>query len=212
MTLKQSSAVHIQALISADGILPGSSSKPRLLVINLASVPGGQLVNSPTAQSPERCVQSKTQLQMVRLIFFYLALHLTFLCSGQTKWKTINHTNGFHIQLPTYFKQGLLVASGTLQYYDNTLDSTIVVTVETFGRGTKEALHQEYKDELQRGNVTYSVLKPNWFVVSGTDDEGMFYLKTIISKGMMHHLRISYPPDNKSEADKSLAKIAASFY
>ena len=54
MTLKQSSAVHIQALVSADGILPGSSSKLRLLVINLASVPGGQLVNSPTAQSLER--------------------------------------------------------------------------------------------------------------------------------------------------------------
>jgi len=49
MTLKQSSAVHIQALVSADGILPGISSKLRLLVINLASVPGGQLVNSPTA-------------------------------------------------------------------------------------------------------------------------------------------------------------------
>ncbi|MBL0183927.1 MAG: hypothetical protein IPP96_17220 [Chitinophagaceae bacterium] len=54
MTLKQSSAVHIQALYSADVILPGSSSKLRLLVINLASVPGGQLVNSPTAQSPAR--------------------------------------------------------------------------------------------------------------------------------------------------------------
>ena len=50
----QSSAVHIQALYPADGILPGSSSKLRLLVINLASVPGRQLVNSPTAQSLER--------------------------------------------------------------------------------------------------------------------------------------------------------------
>jgi len=55
LTLKQSSVVHIQALVSADGILLGSSSKLRLLVINLASVPGGQLVNSPTAQSLERC-------------------------------------------------------------------------------------------------------------------------------------------------------------
>ena len=54
MTLKQSSAVHIQALVSTDVILPGSSSKLRLLVINLASVLGGQLVNSPTAQSPAR--------------------------------------------------------------------------------------------------------------------------------------------------------------
>ena len=55
MTLKQSSAVHIQALVSADVFLLGSSSKLRLLVINLASVPGGQLVNSPTAQSLDRC-------------------------------------------------------------------------------------------------------------------------------------------------------------
>jgi len=54
MTLKQSSAVHIQASYSADVILLGSSSKLRLLVINLASVPGRQLVNSPTAQSLER--------------------------------------------------------------------------------------------------------------------------------------------------------------
>jgi hypothetical protein len=57
-TLQQSSAVHIQALVSADVILPVISSKLRLLVINLASVPGGQLVNSPTAQSLERKAQA----------------------------------------------------------------------------------------------------------------------------------------------------------
>jgi len=59
-TLKQSSAVHIQASYSADVILLGSSSKLRLLVINLASVPGGQLVNSPTAQSLDRYLQCYT--------------------------------------------------------------------------------------------------------------------------------------------------------
>ena len=57
LTVVQSSAVHIQALYPADGILPGSSFKLQLLVINLASVPGGQLVNTPTAQSPTRCKQ-----------------------------------------------------------------------------------------------------------------------------------------------------------
>jgi len=51
---EQSSAVHIQALVSADGIQPGISSKLQLLFINLASVPGGQLVNSPTAAILER--------------------------------------------------------------------------------------------------------------------------------------------------------------
>jgi len=54
LTVVQSSAVHIQALYPADGILLDSSFKLQLLVINLASVPGGQLVNAPTAQSSER--------------------------------------------------------------------------------------------------------------------------------------------------------------
>jgi hypothetical protein len=71
MTLKQSSAVHIQALYSADVILPGSSSKLRLLVINLASVPGGQLVNSPTAQSLERCRQGKKELHLSNKAMFW---------------------------------------------------------------------------------------------------------------------------------------------
>ena len=39
-------SVHIQALYSADVTLLGSSSELRLLVIDLALVPGGQLVNS----------------------------------------------------------------------------------------------------------------------------------------------------------------------
>ena len=55
LTEEQSSAVHIPALVRADGILPGISSKLQLLFINLASVPGRQLANSPTAQSLERC-------------------------------------------------------------------------------------------------------------------------------------------------------------
>jgi hypothetical protein len=74
MTLKQSSAVHIQALVSADGILPGSSSKLRLLVINLASVPGRQLVNSPTAQSLERYMQYQMNLKLLLVIFVLSAL------------------------------------------------------------------------------------------------------------------------------------------
>ena len=41
--MKESSAVHIQALYSVDVILPGSRSERRLLVINLASVPGRPL-------------------------------------------------------------------------------------------------------------------------------------------------------------------------
>ena len=78
-TLKQSSAVHIQALVSADGILLGSSSKLRLLVINLASVPGGQLVNSPTAAILDRKVQARFCLKLWRSFFVFKLFNFEFL-------------------------------------------------------------------------------------------------------------------------------------
>jgi hypothetical protein len=65
LTEYQSSAVHIQALYPADGILPVISSKLQLLFINLASVPGGQLVNSPTAAILERCLQYDQSSQTI---------------------------------------------------------------------------------------------------------------------------------------------------
>ena len=84
--------MHIQALVSADVILPGSSSKLRLLVINLASVPGGQLVNSPTAQSLERWVQLINS--MIRLfISLFISFSLLSSCSRSA------HVS---IHLPTY--------------------------------------------------------------------------------------------------------------
>jgi hypothetical protein len=57
LDVETTSAMHIQALVSADGILPGISSKLQLLFINLTSVPGRQLFNSPTAAILGRYMQ-----------------------------------------------------------------------------------------------------------------------------------------------------------
>jgi hypothetical protein len=46
---------------------PGSSTNNQLLIINLASVPGGQLVNSPTAQSPEPLAVMPENIRQVKL-------------------------------------------------------------------------------------------------------------------------------------------------
>ena len=52
LTEVQSSAVHIQTSYPADGILTSRNAKHQILIINLASVPGGQLANTPTATKP----------------------------------------------------------------------------------------------------------------------------------------------------------------
>lgn len=79
--------MHIQALYSADVILPGSSSKLRLLVINLASVPGRQFVNSPTAQSLKRYVPLYDDTFRMTKTFFILTFFIltTLTSCGQTK-------------------------------------------------------------------------------------------------------------------------------
>ncbi len=68
LTLKQSAAVHVPALYSADGILLSLSNNNEHFIINLAAVTGRQLVNSQTAQSLERCTIG---LQKIVKNFFY---------------------------------------------------------------------------------------------------------------------------------------------
>lgn len=57
---------------------------------------------------------------------------------AQASWKIFTHHNGFTIQLPAYFKKGLLVASGTLQYFDNSINKDISVSVEIFGMARQQ--------------------------------------------------------------------------
>lgn len=149
---------------------------------------------------------------MTKTGLVFMLLLLTNFCSAQTTWKTVDHKNGFHLQIPSYFKKGLLVAAGTLQYYDNTLDKSIVTSVESFGEGTEAALQKEYKDDLKNYTATYSTIKPTWFVISGTDKEGVFYLKTIIAHGQAHRLRLTYPKEKQQQVDQFLATMAASFH
>ena len=54
----------------------GSSFKLRLLVINLASIPGRQLVNSPTAQSLKRKVQARFRLKLWLSFFGFRLLNV----------------------------------------------------------------------------------------------------------------------------------------
>lgn len=149
---------------------------------------------------------------------FFLST-LTILCCSvfttarsQTGWKTFHHKNGFTIQLPSSFSLGLLAAGETLQWFDNSFDKQIELTVETFGNGRVGALKKEFESEQSTfTTVSYKVLKPSWYVISGEDEQGISYLKTILKNGVLHHLRITYPPSQKAMMNGWIPKIAASF-
>ena len=130
----------------------------------------------------------------------------------QVAWKTFDHKNGFSIRLPSYFSEGLLVAAGSLQYFDNSKDSSIELSVETFGNGSVEELNESYQSDLQHySGITYKINKVTWYVVSGQNEDGVFYNKSIIRNGVQHHLRITYPVNDKPFFDSIVSQISSSF-
>lgn len=89
--------------------------------------------------------------------------------------------------------------------------------VELIVYGSNNALDQSLKDvyDEARGaansEVTYQILKPGWFVVSGISDGKVFYQKTILRQGVFKTLRLEYKRSVKSTWDPITPKIAASF-
>jgi hypothetical protein len=126
-------------------------------------------------------------------------------------WKKFNHKYGFTIELPSYFSKGALTASG-IQYYINDLNDNITVTVETIGEGSISSLTNEYQSTINSSSgVDYKILKENWFVVSGQDEEGIYYLKTLVKNGQTHFLAVRYPVSQKDIFDSILPRISKSF-
>lgn len=131
----------------------------------------------------------------------------------QTKsdnWKTFNHKYGFSIDLPSYFSQGSLTASG-IQYYVTDVDPNISVGVETIGEGSQTSLIKDYQTYLNSTEgIEYRVLLENFFVISGQNSEGIYYFKMLIKNNQSHFLMISYPQSQKDLFDNILPRISKS--
>lgn len=62
------------------------------------------------------------------------------------------------------------------------------------------------------GTVSYAVQKDNWFVVSGTDEEGtILYRKTILTDGIEYTVNLIYPKAKKKLYDEIVEKVTKSF-
>ena len=133
--------------------------------------------------------------------------------NAQSNWIEFNVELGGKIELPSEFKKGILVAAGTLQWFECIKYPEIEVTIESFGTGTEVELNQTYKNDLKSfKGIVYKVKKANWFVISGiNEDKNIFYNKSIIKNGVQFHLRITYPDKHKIYMNKILSKISNSF-
>jgi hypothetical protein len=145
-------------------------------------------------------------------ILFVLLIFYVNSINGQNKWKTFDSEYGITIELPEYFSKGILVAGGTLQWFNNTIDNDIQLSIESFGSGTIKDLYESYLSDLKNEtNVTYKVKKNTWYVISGKNEDGIFYNKSIVKNGIQFHLRIIYQDKNKQLVENLIGRISSSF-
>jgi hypothetical protein len=150
--------------------------------------------------------------EILFLIVTLLTTVISQFANAQTKnWKTFNHKYGFRIELPNYFNIGALTNSG-IQYYTTELNENIMVYVETIGEGTNGSLAKDFQMEINSTKgIGYKILKDTWFVISGMEEDEIFYMKTIIKNWQTHYLRITYPSSQKEIFDSILPRISKSF-
>ena len=87
------------------------------------------------------------------------------------------------------------------------------------GEGTAITLGQLYRMELKGGRypskparvVTYSVLKKDWFVLSGTVGKEVFYLKVVAREDAFCYASLKYPKADSATYNPVAARLAGSF-
>lgn len=74
-----------------------------------------------------------------------------------------------------------------------------------------EELFKECKNSYI-GNISYAVQKDNWFVVSGTNEEGtILYRKTFLTDDVEYTVNLIYPKAKKQLYDEIVDKVTKSF-
>ena len=149
---------------------------------------------------------------MVRTLFIITTL--VFLLA-QTNYETYHNARfAYSISYPS----DLFIPQGEAENGDGQKFLSRDGKVEMLVYGSNNALNQtlraRYHDETkvrENRKVTYQVLKPEWFVVSGTEGNKVFYEKTILHNGAFKAFRIEYEKAAKAVWDPIAERISRSF-
>ena len=94
----------------------------------------------------------------------------------------------------------MMLAYGSNNVLFNTLSDVFLQEIE------------RESDDGQVRDVTYKALRTNWFVVSGTEGDSIFYTKVIYNKGenQFIYFRISYPDSQREIYDPVVSEVSKS--
>ncbi len=149
---------------------------------------------------------------LLRLIPLLILL-VTVASAQQLDYQTYSNTRfGYTVEYPAK----LLIAQGEADNGDGqafrSSDGRCEMLVYASYNALNETLKSVYRKELSgHSRVTYRLLRPTFFVVSGIDNTRVFYRKTIYRSGIFYTLQISYPVSEKALYDSVTARVAKSF-
>ena len=149
---------------------------------------------------------------MVRTLFIITTL--VFLLA-QTNYETYHNARfAYSISYPS----DLLIPQGEAENGDGqkflTRDGKVEMLVYGSNNALEKTLRGLYQEKVSKADnrtITYQVLKGDWFVVSGTENNKVFYEKTMLHNGAFKTFRIVYDKAVKDTWDPITAKIARSF-
>jgi hypothetical protein len=95
----------------------------------------------------------------------------------------------------------------------NSPDRRIIMKVFGSHNAFNKTIQNLYSEELNQPNqsVTYKRLADNWFVISGYENNRVFYNKTMLHEGNVLTLSIHYDKSLQSKFDPIVAAISRSF-
>lgn len=147
------------------------------------------------------------------LILFSLCSILFFTQTALSQKKWANYENarfGYAIAYPP----DLLAPQGEADNGDGQVFSGEAAEMRVFGSNL--LLHATLAKEFEavvkeRADVSYKLLRKNFFVVFGTENGKIFYRKTMAKSGAFVTFSIEYDESEQAIYDKIVAKIVNSF-
>ena len=118
---------------------------------------------------------------------------------------------GFSIMYPTFLSPQPEPENGDGRIFKGVNEEMSVFASYNVLDDSIEKLFKECKNSYI-GTVSYAVQKDNWFVVSGTDEEGtILYRKTILTNDIEYTVNLIYPKAKKQLYDEIVEKVTKSF-
>jgi len=159
-------------------------------------------------------------LKYISYVLFLLVMSFVFQVNAQEKFKTYHNGKfAYSIDYPANFKPQGESDSGDGQRFISP-DGRAKLTVYAGYNVFEETMKQLYKEAIKYAKlnkVTYSVVKPNFFVVSGFKLNNdchctqIFYQRTVERDGLIITFMMEYDEKLKSTYDPIVVTIGKSF-